>query len=793
MLLQHPTVTVISLLTLGLGIGASTAVFSVVDATLLSPPPFEEPDRIVRLFASKPAAGWDRMTISAPNFIDWSEQSSSFEATGIFGAGAVNVTGEEHPDRLRAILASSGVLQVLRIAPTLGRTADASYDHPDAKHVVLLSDRVWRERFAARTDVVGSVLRIDDVPHEVIGVLPPETEAAVRAFDLWLPFTYGEVAEVRGNRHYGGFARLRDGVSVADADRELKTIAEDLAEAYPDSNRGHTAAVVPLTEVLLGARSRSVLYILCAAVGSVLLIACVNIANLLLTTAGSREREFAVRTALGAGPTRLLRQLMIESGLLAVGGGLIGIIVAYWSVDILTASLQTSVRFLGEPGVDGKALAFTLVVLGMTSLGFGLPVALRASRSRFADLIRTNARTVLGTRRERLRRDILVIGQVGLALALMISAVLMIRSLTALKAVDPGFETERLLTMRVSLPGERYPSGAEQYGFFQDGVDEIASLPGVQSVSATSMLPLLGSNSNSGMSLEDHPISDPADTIFVGNEAVMPGYLRTIGIPLLEGRDFTAFDRADTPPVILINHFMARHFWPDESAIGKRVKFGQPDSTFPWMEVVGVMGDHRQTSLDTEPRFEILYPQAQFPSPTMTFVVRTHADPASSVSAVQEAIWQAGPDLAIYEIDTMEAIVAANTRSLDSLTNLLSGFGLIALVLALGGLYGVMSFTVGRRTQEIGVRMALGAEARSILRAVLQRSAALILFGVLAGGLIARLLSLWLNGILFEVSAFDPAAYIAVAAGMLAVGLLATLFPALRAARIDPVIALRNE
>ena len=793
MLLRHPTVTVISLLTLGLGIGASAAVFSVVDATLLSPPPFDEPDQLVRLFASKPSAGWDRMTISAPNFRDWSEQSSSFEATGIFGVQAVNVRGEEHPDRLRAIRASAGVLQVLRIQPTLGRTTDDSHDHPDANKVVLLSDKVWRERYAARTDVIGSVLRIDDVPHDVIGVLPPEVEAAVGQFDIWMPFTYGEAAEARANRHYGGFARLRDGVTVADADREMKTIAEGLAETYPEANRGHTARADLLAEILLGSKTRSILFVLCAAVGFVLLIACVNIANLLLTTAGSREREFAVRTALGAGPGRLLRQLMAESALLAVGGGLLGVVFAFWSVKILTASLQSTVRFLGEPGVDGRVLGFTLLVLGLTSIGFGLPVALRASRSRFADLIRTNARAVLGTRRERIRRDLLVIGQVGLALALMISAVLMIRSLIALKGVDPGFDPDNLLTMRVSLPGERYPSEAEQSAFFESTVSEISVLPGVQSVSATSMLPLLGSNANSGMSIEEHPVSDVADTVFVGNNAVTPGFLKTIGIPLLEGRDIADFDRADTARVVVINHMMAHHFWPDESAIGKRVKFGQPDSENPWMEVVGVMGDHRQTSLDTEPRFEILYAQSQLPSSTMTFVVRTKGDPASVTAEVQKAVWKVGPDIAIYQIDTMDTIMARNTRSLDSLTNLLVGFGLIALVLALGGLYGVMSFTVGRRTQEIGVRMALGAEARSILRTILQRSAALVLLGVIAGGLISWLLSWWLRGLLFEVSAFDPAAYVVVATGMLAIGLLASLIPAMRAAGIDPVVALRDE
>lgn len=793
MLLRHPTVTVISLLTLALGIGASTAVFSVVDSTLLSPPPLEEPHRLVRLFATKPAAGWSRMTISAPNFKDWSDQSSSFEATGIFGRQAVNFMGDEHPERLLAIRASSDVLRVLRVRPTIGRSYDSSSDRPDAEHVVLLSDATWRQRFGGDPAVVGTAVRIDDVPHEVLGVLPPEVGEAMGQFDIWTPFTYGEVAEVRGNRHFAGIARLRDGVSVSDADRDLKVIGERLAEAYPDSNRGHSVTVIPLTEVLLGDTARSALFALCAAVGFVLLIACVNIANLLLATAGSREREFAVRTALGAGPRRLVRQLLTEAALLTAGGAILGTAVAFWSVGILTAGLEATVGRIGETMVDARALGFTLLVLGATSVGIGLPLALRASKSDFAEVIQDTSRSVVGGRRNRIRRDILASGQVALALALLISTGLMIRSLMALRTVDPGFDTANLLTMRVSLPEEQYPTDAERSSFFERAVDEIGSLPRVRAASATSMFPLLGSNSNSSMSIEEHPISDPADKVFVGNEAIIPGYLETIGIPVLEGREFTALDRADSPPVIIINHEMASHFWPSESAIGKRVKFGPPDSENPWMEVVGVMGDHRQTSLDVGPRFETLYPQAQFPGPAMTFVVKTEAAPGSMTADVQAAIWRIGPELAVSEVATMEEILDRNTRSVDDLATLLAGFGVIAMVLALGGLYGVTSFSVSRRTREIGVRMALGAEKRTILVAVLCRSTGLVVVGVLAGGLIAWLLSRWLQGMLFEVASFDPAAYAVVAAGMLAVGTLAGLLPAIRAARIDPVVALRCE
>ena len=793
MLLRHRTVTVISVLTLGLGIGASTAVFSVVDTTLLTPLPFEEPDRLVRLFTAKPAVGWTRMTVSLPDFRDWTEQSPSFEATGIFDYRAVNVMGEEHADRMLEIRASAEVLQVLRMRPVLGRGLRCPADRPDAEP--------W---CCCRTPpgVTGSVaIPTSSAAYCGSTMFPTRCSACCRPRSMWrwAVSTSGRRSLSARPQSRGRAAPMNQspgcaGVTVAAADAELKVIGDRLAEAHPDSNRGHTVTVVSLTEVLLGRDTRPVLIALGAAVGFVLLIACVNIANLLLATATSREREFAVRTALGAGPRQLVRQLVTESALLA--GARRGCSVSRSPTGASISSppvLKATVGSMGRGAVDVRALGFSLIVLVVTSLGIGLPVALRASRSRLADAIQGSSRGVYGSRLDRIRRDALVVAQVSLALALMICAGLMIRSLLALKAVDPGFETDHLLTMRVSLPDGLYSSDTEKNSFFEAAVGEIEALPGVRSVAASSTIPLVGSNSNSSMSIEEHPISDPADAIFVGNEAITPGYLQTMGIPLVEGREFTALDRGDTPRVIIINRLMARHFWPDESALGKRVKFGPLDEDFPWIEVVGVMGDHRQTSLDVDPRFETLYPQFEIPSSAMTFVVRTEPEPASMANAVREAIQKVDPELAVYDVATMDEILAQNTRSLDDLTNLLAGFGVVALVLALGGVYGLLAFTVGLRTREIGLRMALGAEARSILVSVLSRSTSLVLFGVLTGGLIAWLLSRWLRGMLFEVSTLDPVVYVVVAAGMLAVGLLAGLIPALRAAKIDPVIALRNE
>jgi putative ABC transport system permease protein len=792
MLLRHPAVTIISVVTLALGIGATTAVFSLVNATLLTPLPFDDPHELVMLYSAKPSAGYTTQTISLPDFRDWAAEDSVIEDAGILARVPVNVMGTEHPDRLLAMRASAGVLRSLGVSPALGRAYDASSDDPAAEPLVLLSDATWRNRYGADPEVVGTTMSIDGVAHEVIGVLPPEVAAGTRAFDLWTPFTFGgERFEARAQRSFASIARLRDGVTPEAADRAMKVIGDRLAELYPESNRGQTVNVFTLNEMVLGRGTRPTMYVLSAAVAFVLLIACVNIANLLLATAGSREREFAVRTALGADSRHLVKQLLAESTLLTLIGGALGIAVAYWCTGILAAGMRATIGRTPQFSVDGRALAFTVLVLVITALGIGIPVALRASRARFSGVIHESARGATATARETLRRDALVIGQVALALALMIGAGLMIRSLLALRAVDPGFDTHNLLRLRVSLPGERYPSEEQQLEFFERAEEQLRALPGVRSVASVGCIPLVGDSSNSALNIEDFPISNPADRFFVGNHSATPGYLETMGISLLEGREFTPMDRADTQGVIIVNKLLAERFWPNQSALGKRVKFGRLDGEEPWLEIVGVMADYHQTSLDIEPRLETLYPQAYYTSSGMDLVIRSEIAPERLIEEAQAVIWKIDPELAIYNIETMDQILDRNVRSADDLANLLGGFGIVALVLALGGLYGMLSFSVGQRTQEIGVRMALGAESRAVVTSILGKTAALVAAGIVAGGVIAWLMSRWLGEVLFETSSVDPITYASVCVGMLVVGLLAGLIPALKASRVDPVVALR--
>ena len=784
-LLRNPTMTVISVFTLGLGIGATTAVFSVVDATVLTPPPFPDPGRLVRLYSTKPSAGWTRMTLSLPDFVDWREQSTSFDEMGVFEYTTYNLSGSDQTERVTAVRADAGVLRALGSTPTLGRAHYPTEDRPGGSRVVMLSDSFWHQKFGADPTVVGETVILDGVGHQVIGVLPPAVESAFQPFQLWAPFTTDPATAERSFRNSAAVARLAPGASLARAATELDGIGARLAETYPDSNSGYGVRVISLSEVLLGADSRRVLELIATTVGFVLLIACVNIANLLLAATGSREREFAVRAALGAGTARVARQVLTESALLAVVGGGFGVAMAYLAVPILTAGLEATIGPMGDLSVNRRALLFALALLGATTLGFGLPAAMRASGSHFSNLIRSGSRSVLGGRGARIRRDCVVVAQVAMALAVLISASLMTRSLAALRTVDPGFETDERLTLSVSLPDDRYPSETEQAAFFDRALEEIRALPQVRSAAAVSVIPLIGYNGNASMTFEDRPDPDPAKKVFVGALVATPYYLETMGIPLKAGNDFVGVGRGATPGII-VNQFMAETFWPGESALGKRVKYGPRDSELPWLEVVGVMGDYRQTSLDVEVRFETLVPPTLFASPTMTFVVRTHGDPAAATTDVRTAVGRADPDLAVFGIATMAEIKADNTRAQNDLVAMLAAFSLVALVLATGGLYGVISYTVSRTTHEIGVRMALGAEAQTILLAVLRRTMKLVLSGLAVGGLLAWLLSRSLGGLLFAVSATDPVTYLAVAVLMLVVGLVAGLVPALRASQDRP-------
>jgi putative ABC transport system permease protein len=793
-LLKHPGFTVIVLITLALGIGANTAVFSVVNGVLLRPLGYPEPDRLVAVYTANPARDFNRMDTSYPDFKDWREQNNSFVDMGIHTGQACNFTGSTRPEQLLMVRASASLLPVLGLDAKVGRTFGAEEDQPGKDRVVVLSDSFWRRGFGADPDVVARTILLDNVPVTVLGVLPPELEKAWAPFDVWSPLPFSPDDFGRGYRSFDVFGRLKPGVSVAQAQAEMEGIAARLAEAYPGTNKGHTVNVVPIIDVLVGDAARPALTVLVAVVVFVLLIACANVANLLLAKATVRQREFAVRSALGAGRWRLVRQMITECTVLALAGGVLGVLLAVWGLDILVAVLSNTVGRTDEVAVDRPVLVFTLILSLATAVLFGFAPALKSSSANVVETLKDGVRSGFTGKSGRTRRDLLIVAQVAMALALVTCAGLMLRSFLTLRAVDSGFDTRRLLTMRLRLPENKYETAEKCAAFFEQVTRQIRRTPGLTSAAAVSSIPLVGRDRESGATIEDYmPPDDPSGGIMVGDAIVTPGYFETMGIPLLGGREFTEHDDADGPGVAIVNDYMAQRFWPAQNAVGKRLKFDSRDSETPWLTVIGVVGDVKQVALNRDVRLETYRPHAQVPSLYMTVVARTPGDPLSATTAVQNAIWEVDPDLAVYRVRSMKDIVSANTRGLGAMVALLIVFAAIALTLSTAGLYGVISYTVNRRTQEIGIRIALGAQSRDVLRLVITRSVVLTLVGVTVGTGLALLLGRTLETLMYGVSPTDPTTFIGVGAMLIVVGLLASYLPARRATKVDPMVALRYE
>ncbi len=789
---KRPGFTVIAVVTLALGIGAGTAAFSVVNGVLLKPVAYPEPGRLVRVFSANPTLGYARMMNSYPDFIDWRESNRSFVDMGIFTSQTGNFSGGDRPEQILMVRASAGLLPVLGFGAAIGRAFGPEADLPGNDRVALLSDGFWRRSFGADPGVVGRSILLDGEPFEVLGVLPAELEKAWGQFNLWCPLPFEGNAQRRDLRWFGTFGRLKPGVSLAEAQAEMDTVAARLAAEYPSTDKDYTVLLVPILDIALGRGGRAALSLLIAAVGLVLLIACANVANLLLVRAADLQKEQAIRCALGAGKWRVVRQTLMDSLFLALAGGGLGILLSIWSLDILAAGLSNTMGRTGEIAVDGSALAFTLCLSVATALMFGSVPAFRSASASLTGMLKEGSRSVSAGRASRAWRDVLVGAQIAMALAVVSCAGLLLRSFLALDAVDPGFDPRQLLTTQVTLPDQTYDSDAKRIAFVQQAVEKIRGLPGARAAAAGSAVPLIGDSSDSRVTIEDHD-PDSSRRLFAGNVAVTPGYFATMGIPLLRGRTFTEHDSEEAELVVIVGEHMARRLWPGGEAVGKRLKFGRPESEVPWLTVVGVVGNVRHVRLDQDLRLETYTPHAQEAVSEMTFVTRTAGDPAEATAAVRNAIWEVDPDLAVYGVRTMEEIHSENTRSRSDMAALLAVFAAIGLVLAAAGLYGVISYNVSQRTHEVGIRVALGARGWDVLRLVLARTAFLTGCGAVGGTVLTFFSGGMLETLLFGVSPADPVTIVGVAVVLMTVALLATYVPARRAMRVDPVDALRCE
>ena len=788
--------TAMALITLALGIGVNTAIFSVVDSVLLRPLPLKDPDRVVSIWEHGLRYGGGNNEMAPANYFDLSHQSQTLEGVGAFGDLSVNLTGEGEPERIDGQLVTASVFKLLGVEPALGRTFSPDEDRVGQEHVVVLSDALWRRRFNSDRSILGRSLMLNAESYTIVGVMPPNFFFPVRETELWTPWAMEpEQASGRGDHYLRVMGRLKPGATIEQANAELEAIAGRLSSEYPRTNEGLGFLVRSFHEDYVGDLRRPIL-ILFAAVALVLLIACANVANLLLAQATTRRREIAIRIALGARRIAIIRQLLVESLLLAGGGGLLGVLGAVWGVQWLSKLAPQSLSKLQSVTVDARVFVFTLGVTMLTALVFGAMPAFQASRSHPADTLSEAGRDLAGGLSGRFARRVLVVAEVALAVVLLVGAGLLLRSFQRLRHVEPGFRSDNLLTMRMVLPYSKYETSEQRRAFYDEALRKIAELPGVESAGMISFLPLSFTGVNFNFSIEGRPAPSDMKLPAALYRVVSPDYFRAMGIPLQRGRFFDSRDVAGAPPVILINRSLAEHFWPNEDPTGKRLKIGPADSPNAWAAVAGVVGDVQQEALNREQKFELYVPYAQerrgFVAPR-DLVVRTAGDPQAVAAAVREAVWSVDKDQPVSNVKTMEQVVATAVSRERFQTLLLALFATLALVLACVGLYGVISYAVVQRTHEIGVRMALGARSGHVLRLVINQGMALTLIGLVLGVGISFAVTRVMSEMLFGVTATDPLTFVGVPIVLGVIAFLACYIPARRATKVDPLVALRYE
>jgi putative ABC transport system permease protein len=806
MLLRKSGFTLVAVLTLALGIGASTAIFSVVNTVILNPFPYRDHSRIFLVRQNMPKIGLSAVVrASGPEFADFAK-SPIFEQAAAWEPVSRNLTGGQEPERIAPAKVSTDFFALLGIEPILGRTIRPEEQGPKGERVLVISYGLWQRRFGGAPDVLGKKVALDDEPFTIIGVMPQHFWFDGR--DGWFPFPFnlGE-ANRNAGRAFAVLGKLKPGVTEAQAKAEMELLARQNEQAHAATNPeyvGRNIYLQPYREFVYGTLPRTVL-ILLGAVGLLLLIACGNIANLLLARAASRSSEVAIRVALGASRFRIVRQLLTESLLLAIGGGVLGLLLALWGVDMLIALVPPADMPAGVTiGVDARVLLFALGASLLTSLIFGLWPALQISKPETQESLKSGGQRTTATKRHRRMQSALVVAEISLSLILLVMAGLMIRSFARLTNVETGFDTEKLLSMRLNRSPAKSQNGKLNATFFQQLIDRVATVPGVKGVAVASQVPF-DFTEDGVVTVESSSLPPDQHTQTVDNRTVSPDYFQVMGIPLLQGETFTARDGGDPTTaegfaafsgVIVVNQSLARRFWPNENPVGKRLKTGRADSkNAPWFVVKGVVADSKQSTLDAPIRPEAYFAMNQIAwrYRRMNLVIRTAADPNSLINAVQKVIWSVDKDQAVYQVQTFEQMIGTSIGTRRFAMTLLLLFAGIALTLAAIGIYGVMSYAAAMRTHEIGVRMALGAQARDVLALILRQGMRPVLLGVVIGLAGALALTRLMKSLLFEVSATDPLTFAAIALLLAAIALLACWIPARRATKVDPMIALRVE
>ncbi len=790
MLMKKPGFTLVAALTLALGIGATTAIFSVVNAVLLRPLPYPQSDRLVAISLNDNDGEYGNTGYTT--FVDWQARARSFDRLALIRGWSGTLTGQGEPENIQGLRVTPEYFKLLGVAPALGRDFRAEDNRPDTRFVAILSHDLWRRRFNSDPNVLGKPIVLSGQTFNVVGVMPRDFEdlLAVNFYkkaEVWAALGY-DVSQpwaCRSCQHLKAFGRLREGFTLAQAQAEMNEISAALQREHPTEYSVATAVVFGLQDRFVH-EIRPALYLLLIAVFVALLIACANVANLLLARAADRAREMAVRAALGAGRFRIIRQLLVESLLLAVLGSAAGLLVAIWGVELLEAMKPATIMKAQEASIDARALWFAVATSLLTGILFGLAPALQSSKPDLQIALKASERTV--TARSRLR-GLLVVSEITLALVLLVCAGLLIKSFVRLLNVSPGFDDGNLITMMVPAAGTKYRDEDTVRRFYREVLDRVSSLPGVQSAGVVSNLPFSENGDRSGFHIEEKPLQNPADSPSVERYGVSPDYLRAMRIRLLRGRGFNEQDNSDAPLVALISETTARRFWPGEDPLGKRIRLGSIDN--PLRTIVGVVSDVRHNSLEDAPDTQAYVPHAQWTGSFMQLVARASADPAGVINAIRGEIKAVDKDIPVYQVATMERLVATATSQRRFTMALVGAFAGLSLVLAGLGIYSVIAYSVAQRTREIGLRMALGAVDRDVLRLIIGQGMKLALIGLALGLSASLALTRLMKSLIFGVSATDPMTFGLVSLSLVAVVLLACWIPARRATKVDPMIALR--